>query len=269
MLYRIGHFSKLAKVTVKALRYYDEVGLLKPECVDRETSYRMYTTAQLIPLQRIAALRQAGLSMEEIAAILSGQDGSAILEQRRIALRHALGEAQGRLSHLESILRQEDFFMNYQAAIRDIPSYTVFYKEGILPTYGDLMTFAPQAGKECAAANPDLKCVQPGYCFVTYVDHEYKEKDVGLFYAEAVEKRGKETETIRFMEIPAVQAACVYHKGPYEGLRDAYAFAMNWIEENGYQVVDRARECYIDGCWNKNDSANWLTELQFPIKYIK
>ncbi|MTS92093.1 MerR family transcriptional regulator, partial [Pseudoflavonifractor sp. BIOML-A4] len=72
-MHRIGAFSQLSKVTVAALRYYDEVGLLKPARVDPDTGYRLYTTAQLVPLQRIVALRQAGLSIEEVSAVLSGQ----------------------------------------------------------------------------------------------------------------------------------------------------------------------------------------------------
>lgn len=267
-MYRIGIFSKLAKVTVKALRYYDEVGLLKPDFVDDETGYRMYSTAQLLPLQRIAALRQAGLSIEEVSAILSGQDGTDLFQKRHTELRRELSEAQGRLNRLESILNQEDIFMKYQATIRDIPGYTVFYKEGMVPTYADLGTFIPQAEAECTSANPNLKRIEPAYCFVSYVDKQYKERDVGLVYTQAVEKAGKETDTIKFKTIPAVQAVCVYHKGSPSALGDAYAFAMNWLEQNGYQVVDEARECYIDGMWNKDDPADWLTELQFPVKHI-
>lgn len=158
--------------------------------------------------------------------------------------------------------------MEYQATIREIPSYTVYYKKGVVPSYADLMAFIPQAGAECAAANPGLKCLEPDYCYVSYTDHEHKERDIGLMYAQAVTSSGKETDTIKFMTIPAVQAVCVYHKGSYEGLGKAYAFAMNWLEQNGYESVEDARECYIDGVWNKEDPNQWLTELQFPVKHI-
>lgn len=267
-MHRIGAFSKLSKITVKALRYYDEIGLLKPQHVDPDTGYRFYTTAQLIPLQRIAALRQAGLSIDEVSAVLSGQDSAAVLTKRRAELRWELDEAKGRLLRLESILDREDIFMDYQAVVRDIPGCTVFYKEGVVPSYAHLAGFIVKAGEECAAANPTLKCVEPEYCYVTYVDHEYKEKDVGVTYAQAVVSAGKETETIKFKTVPAVQAVCVLMKGSYEKLGEAYAFAMNWLEGNGYQCVESARECYIDGCWNKEDPAEYLTELQFPIKYL-
>lgn len=50
---RIGEFSKLAKTTVKTLRYYDKVGLLKPAFTDSVTSYRYYTEEQLETMRRI------------------------------------------------------------------------------------------------------------------------------------------------------------------------------------------------------------------------
>lgn len=56
-MFRIGEFSKMSKTTIKTLRYYDEVGLLKPEAVDRFTGYRLYTTEQLVLLHRIQSLR--------------------------------------------------------------------------------------------------------------------------------------------------------------------------------------------------------------------
>ena len=60
---RIGEFSKLAKTTIKALRYYDKVGLLKPAFVDSSTSYRYYTDEQLETMRLILAYKAAGMQM--------------------------------------------------------------------------------------------------------------------------------------------------------------------------------------------------------------
>lgn len=57
------------------------------------------------------------------------------------------------------------------------------------------------------------------------------------------------------------------HKGPYSKLCDAYAFALEWIEENGVQISGYAREQYIHGIWNKQDEAEWQTELQ--LSFVK
>ena len=67
---KIGEFSKLAQVSVKTLRYYDELGLLRPDWVDRYTSYRYYTLQQLPRLNRILALRELGFSLVQIARLL-------------------------------------------------------------------------------------------------------------------------------------------------------------------------------------------------------
>lgn len=71
----------MSKTTIKTLRYYDEVGLLKPEAVDRFTGYRLYTTGQLVLLHRIQSLRQIGLSIEEITRMLSGGPERAIQKE--------------------------------------------------------------------------------------------------------------------------------------------------------------------------------------------
>ena len=69
-MYRIGMFSKINKVTVKTLRYYDEVGLLIPAYVDEENGYRYYTSNQLPIIHKIKALRQMGFTIDEITLIL-------------------------------------------------------------------------------------------------------------------------------------------------------------------------------------------------------
>src|SRR6185437_15238686 len=68
---KIGEFSRLSQVTVKTLHHYDEMGLLKPSLTDPFTSYRYYTLDQLPRLHTIMALKELGLSLDEIAQLLS------------------------------------------------------------------------------------------------------------------------------------------------------------------------------------------------------
>lgn len=56
------------------------------------------------------------------------------------------------------------------------------------------------------------------------------------------------------------------HKGPYADLPQAYAFVLDWVEKNGYRIVESPRESYIDGIWNQSEEADWLTEVQVPIE---
>ena len=69
-MFAIGEFARLARVSVKTLRYYDETELLKPARVDRETGYRLYKASQLPRLNRILVLKELGFSLERIAALV-------------------------------------------------------------------------------------------------------------------------------------------------------------------------------------------------------
>lgn len=106
----------------------------------------------------------------------------------------------------------------------------------------------------------------PEYCFVIYHDGEYKESDIDVEFCEAVTSFGKDTDTIKFKKLEKVPAAaCVYHKGPYSTISNAYSHLFKWIADNGYAPCDNPRESYIDGVWNKESDSQWLTELQVPI----
>ena len=60
-MFKIGEFSKLTQVSIRMLRYYDEMGIFKPEKVDTFTGYRMYSASQIPTLQKIIILRDIKL----------------------------------------------------------------------------------------------------------------------------------------------------------------------------------------------------------------
>lgn len=66
MVYKIGDFANLVNISVRTLRYYDEIGLLKPEIVDRYTSYRYYTDDNVVEAQFITLLKEVGFTLQEI-----------------------------------------------------------------------------------------------------------------------------------------------------------------------------------------------------------
>ncbi|MCO1603730.1 MerR family transcriptional regulator [Desulfosporosinus nitroreducens] len=267
-MYRIGTFSKINKVTIKTLRYYDEIGLLKPAFVDEENSYRYYTSDQLPLLHKIIALRQIGFSIDEISAIQQGQNSIKIFEQREQELKASIDESQRQLGQITHYLAKmkEDFNMNYEVVSKELPEVIVFSRRMVIPDYNYYFEIIPKIGEEVKKSNPEIKCTVPEYCFIIYHDGEYKEKNIDVEFCEAVTSWGKDTKTIKFKKIEKVpSAACVYHKGPYSSIGNAYAHLYKWIEENGFLANDNPRESYIDGIWNKEDENDWLTELQVPI----
>ena len=156
--------------------------------------------------------------------------------------------------------------MRYQVIVKDIPEAIVYYSEARLENYSDMMQYIPKVGAECMQLNPELKCAEPPYEFCEYLDEEHKETNVLLRHNEAVVSFGVENENIKFRRIPATKVLSIFHKGSYDQIGEAYAFLMKYAEDNGYDVSGLARECYIDGIWNKELTEDWLTEIQLPIR---
>jgi len=261
---KIGDFSKLAHITIKALRFYEKEGILLPAYIDQLTGYRFYETSQLTDAARIKAYRQLDLTINEIKAILSGKDQQIILNEKAKVLIDEKNHIDSLLSAIHLIL--EDKEMKYHVVKKVIPKTLVYYAETVLDKYQDMMEWIPSIGAECMKLNPDLKCQEPPYEFCEYPDGEFKEKDIQIRHNEAVVCKGIENDIIKFREIPETTVLSIFHKGPYETIGEAYSYLMNYAEQNGYKVNGLTRECYIDGIWNKEDSKDWLTEIQLPVE---
>jgi len=268
MMFQIGLFSKIAKTTVKTLRYYEKIGLLKPCYIDMETGYRYFSTKELVRLHRIQSYKQMGMSLLEIEKLLEGENPELLLRKKKEELKKEMDVLEDQITRIGSFLlkQKEEKQMNYEALIVTIPEVIVYSKKVSVPDYDAMFSVIPAIGQEVMALNPDLSCRKPEYCFNVYLDGEYKEKDIHFELNEAVDDFGVEGNGITFKKMSETTVAAVIHKGPYDTLGDAYAFIYQWIEDNGYEAVDNPRESFIDGIWNKESKEDWLTEVQVPVK---
>ena len=169
---KIGDFSRLSHLTVKALRFYEKEKLLIPASVDEWTGYRYYETSQLEDAAKIKACRQLDLSIDEIRAILSGADRMQVLSDKAKALSKQREKIDALLSRIHHMLEGKE--MKYQVTEKVIPAATVFYAETVLENYSDIMQWIPSLGEECRKLNPNLRCAEPEYEFCEYPDGEYK-----------------------------------------------------------------------------------------------
>lgn len=260
---KIGEFSKLSMLTVKALRVYEKEGLLIPAKVDPDSGYRFYETGQLETAARIKALRQLDFSLDQIRHHLSGIPLKDALAAKEAELWNKQTEIGIQLCIIKYL--REDKQMKYQAVIKEIPETIVYSEERRLKNYSEVSSLVLSSATECRRLNPDIACVKPDYGFCEYLDAEHKETDILTRYSQAVVKAGVGNERIQFRTLPATKAICIYHKGDYNQLGDAYAYIANYAAENGYQITGFPRECYIDGIWNKENMEDWLTEIQLPV----
>ena len=263
---RIGQFSKLAKISIKTLRYYDKIGLLKPAMIDAATSYRYYTEEQLHTVCLITAYKAAGLSNDSISSLLRGglDERTALVHQRELLLRQ-IEELERSVACLEGLLdgagRQ-----SYEATVKRVPRRLVFCCRGYVANAEGIHDFIRASMQEFKKSNPDIDFSEPDYCCVIYPDDGYREDNIFIEYAQSVERAGCDTATVKFRETEEICAVSVLHRGGYDSLRNAYLYAVNWAKENGYELAGEPRERYIAGAWNRSEVSDWLTELQLPVK---
>ena len=141
---RIGDFAQLSRVSPKALRLYDRLGLLKPVKVDIINGYRYYSAIQLTRLNRILVFKELGFSLEQIKRLLdeniSAEEIRGMLRLRRSEIRQRLEEDKTRLLRVEmrlQELQQEKSMSNYEVIIKPSPSQLVAATLGVIPNYQD------------------------------------------------------------------------------------------------------------------------------------
>ena len=268
---RIGDFSKLSRVSVKTLRYYDEMGLLKPTNVDAFTGYRLYEYSQLSVLHRIPALKELGFSLEEIGRFLddglSVEEMRGMLKLRQTEARQRLREEAERLERIESQLRlieQEDKMSKYDVLIKSVEEIKIASVRDVVPTPPDQIGLWGELEDYLK-----LQHVRPqGACFALYHDEEFKETNWDLEVCEPIHAELAETDRIKVQTLPAVSTmASTIHNGPFLTIGEAYGAIGKWISENGYRIVGPCREIYLREAEHvgQNDP-NTVTEIQFPVK---
>lgn len=267
---KIGDFSRLSRVSVKALRYYDEIGLLKPVEVDRFTGYRYYSADQLPRLNRIVALKDFGLSLAEVSQLLDESLTAdrivAILRGKQADLERQLQDSQRQLARLEKWLKtveKEVKMPAYEVVVKKVDRQKVASVRDVIPTYGDVgqlfgEVFGYLGSQGVAPVGPPL---------AIYHDGEYREKDVDAEVAVPVADKVSGKGRVKSKELPAVaRMACVIHHGGYDSISQAYNAIMTWIDKNGYRITDHDREIYLVGPGPGVDPASYVTEIQLPVE---
>ena len=100
-------------------------------------------------------------------------------------------------------------------------------------------------------------CALPEYCFTNYLEPGYKEEDILVELCETVTECKDDTGELHFKTMPKLRVASVFHKGSYNTLAASYESVLEYVEENGYEIVGAIRESYIDGVWNKEDESGF------------
>src|SRR5688572_7131248 len=137
-MYRIGEFSKIAQVPGGVLGYYDQIGLLKPAHIDKWTGYRYYSAKQLPRLHRILALKELGLSLDQITRLIdeevSGAEIRGMLMLKKAQVEQTLHEELTRLRYIEARLNWIDAPADsgYDIVLKTVPAQSYLSLREIL-----------------------------------------------------------------------------------------------------------------------------------------
>lgn len=268
MLISIGEFSKICSVSVKTLRYYDKVDLLKPAKVDQLTGYRYYNENQLNDMLTINRLKRYGFSLIEIKAFLLSDDKRVLfskLKERAENLRTEINHKEMLLSELKGIIEnfeRNGVIMNYEnnyditvkmskelyiLSSRQRMSVAEFGKY-----YGELFTKIARSGITTAGA-----------VLAVYHDDEFDENNSDIEVGIAIEDRDKATNVLK-----SRLCAVTVHKGSYANLTEAYASVVKWINANGYKIAAPPYEIYKRSHVDNVPVSQWETEIYFPVEKV-
>ncbi|OPY54984.1 MAG: zinc-responsive transcriptional regulator [Methanosaeta sp. PtaU1.Bin112] len=268
----ITRFSIITRITPKALRYYDQLGLLVPAAKDTLTGYRYYTADQLEKGVAVKTLCSLGISLEEVACYLDAEakgDLDALQAMREKYLYKTRSQI-ARLQRIEALLRQSDKELLKMAlsdpVIKEVPAMRVASKRE-KGNYGE--TIGRLIGELCEMlvrpVNQKNHVKVSGPCMAIYHDEEYKENDADIEVAIPITGRIEVDEGMEVKTLPPARVLAVVHKGSYDTLILTYREIWDYMTKNGMELAGPGRELYLsDPC--KTAPEELLTEIQLQIK---
>ncbi len=273
---KIGDFSKLAQVTVKTLRHYDQLGLLKPAWIDRYSSYRYYTIEQMPRLNRILALKDLGFSLDQIARLLdeqlSAEQLRGIVLSKRVEVQQRVQEEQLRLARVEARLKQieqEGCMPVVEVALKKIEPQLIVSVRDVVPHAGLLPERYDSMRQEVGAWLQSSRLHAAGPWIIIFEGPEYLERNITVQVARALEERVKPRTSgkVNISALPGMEAACVAYQGSGGSRYQIDAAFYAWGDVNSYRLCGPVRELHLEEDTNAGKTIRPV-EVQFPVEPI-
>ena len=252
--YRIGEFAQLGAASIKTLRYYDELGLLKPAHVDARTQYRYYDATQLRDLAAIRALKDLGATLEEIRRVLlrtdAGRERRNLLARLRSAALHTLANARRSVDWID--LELEDgghSFAETPVVLKERAEIRIASIRARLRTYAEI---TPVESDLTRVLHPALMGAQRGVLW-------HRCEASGVIEGEPfVEVRGATPRGSGFELkcLPGVRVASAYCEAEDDAAVRTYDAIDRWVHRHELRLDGPKREIYV----------GQLLEIQFPVR---
>ncbi len=274
-MFRIGDFSKIAQVSGRLLRYYDEIGLLSPEFTDPQTGYRYYSAQQLPRLNHILVLKELGLSLEQIAQLLdrntSLDEIRGMLTLRKAQIEQSVQEEMERLRVVETRLQQIDMhgqILEPDVVLKSVPTQYFLALREVLPSMDavrrlvqNIFTVVPKMIGHNGLGHIAVVIHSSVY------DPEALDVEVGYLLTTKISKvvRLSEERVLTVHELPAVDTmATLAHEGRVSDLHQSYGMLGIWVEQKNWHIIGIGREILIQ-LPKPGAEDDAVVEIQLPV----
>jgi DNA-binding transcriptional MerR regulator len=272
-MFTVGEFSQLAQVSKRLLRYYDQIDLLKPVHTDPLTGYRYYSAEQMPDLNRILALKDLGLSLDQIRRLLSDNVSTdeiqGMLLLKKAEIEQVLASELQRIRSIESRLQairnvESDHPLN--VVIKTIPAQPVMSVRTIVETFDLAMGIF----EKIRIALPEKSGY--GLCFCICHNGEMVDQDMDLEMGRLIETPSHALVPLdgdlqlrlgQLAPVPTMATTVV--KGALGTIHTGYGAIGTWVEANGYRLAGTPRELTLQAP-QLADHSDFITEIQFPVE---
>jgi len=271
-MFSIGDFARHGRVSIRMLRHYDAIGLLRPAHVDESSGYRFYEAAQLSELNRVVALRGLGFRLDQVQTMLGEHIGveqlRGMLRLRQAELEAGLATGVEQLTRVEARLRtieSEGQMPSEEVVVKRIDAMRVAELTDVAATFTP-EDIGPVIRPLCARLGDQLATgtLEPAGRLITYYEQRPGEDDEVVIHAAVpINAASAESNGLSIVDLATVeQAATIVHRGAMDGVESSVDTLARWIDHHGYRAVGFPRELYLEV---PEDESKWITELQQPI----
>jgi DNA-binding transcriptional MerR regulator len=256
-LLSIGEFSRVTHLSVKALRHYDDVGLLEPADVDPSSGYRRYAAAQVPVAQVIRRFRDMDMPIDTIRQVLAAPDRAARDEAIVAHLRRmedALAQTQQTVASLRAML-EGTAPSGLPVEFRFVPAQLAVAVRGEVE-WDATEPWLERAQAEVRAALADSPDAAAGPDAALY-SVPFFEAHVGEVLAYVpISRRVAVSGRVELVEVPSARLAVTLHEGPFADIDQAYGALGTFVAERALGAPGPIREHYL---------AEGRTEVAWPV----
>ncbi|WP_315118468.1 GyrI-like domain-containing protein [uncultured Clostridium sp.] len=269
----IGEFSKICKVSAKTLRYYEEIGLVNPDEINAKTGYRYYCIGQLKKMIFINRLKSYNFSLEEIKVILELEEDQAEeklcsafnkkkneIEEKLSDFKYTLKQINHDILNLEKGIPLMAYLDDIEVQLVEIQPQNILYMRKSMSSYD----YAEGYGKYFSRLYEKIateKLTLVGTPMTIYHSSEYNPAGNDTEFAMPIKEVVKGTR-----DLAGGLCAKSVLKGSYSELTSVFAKLREWVENEGYELVNSPYEIYLTNPYEIKVPEENITEVYFPVK---